>query len=106
MCLFGSRSLPQTLGGHTRRGEKGQGVKLPWARARFEARLCEVEKVIGDARNYGPVSSGVRRKFPSGAQVLSQSCDVTNQLQGKCRRHYHSRGSGEHAPRKILLNYT
>jgi len=27
-----------------------------------------------------------------GGQVSSQSCDVTNQLQGKCRRHDHSRG--------------
>jgi len=27
-----------------------------------------------------PVISGVRRKFPRTGQVLSQSCDVTNQF--------------------------
>jgi len=26
------------------------------------------------------ILSGVRRKFPRGGQVSSQSCDVTNQL--------------------------
>jgi len=26
------------------------------------------------------IINGVRRKFPRGGQVLSQSCDVTNQL--------------------------
>ena len=30
--------------------------------------------------------------FRGGGQVWSQSCDVTNQLQGKYRRHNHSKG--------------
>jgi len=34
------------------------------------------------------------QKISEGGQVSSQSCDVTNQLSGECRRHDHSRGSG------------
>jgi len=29
---------------------------------------------------YSPAYNGVRRKFPKGGQVSSQSCDVINQL--------------------------
>ena len=36
-------------------------------------------------------ASGVRRKFPREAKVSSQSCDITNQFYGECRRHDHSR---------------
>jgi len=39
--------------------------------------------------------------FRGGGQVSSQSCDVTNQLQGKCRRHDHSRGVRGHTPGKF-----
>jgi len=51
------------------------------------------------ATEFSTVTSGVRRKFSRGgkfrhSRVTSQSCDVTNQLWGKCRRHDHSRGSG------------
>ena len=35
--------------------------------------------------------SGVRRKFPGGAKVLSQSCGVTIQFYEACRRHDYSR---------------
>ena len=35
-------------------------------------------------------NSGIHRKFPSGGQVSSQSCDVRNQL-GECRSHDHYR---------------
>jgi len=52
------------------------------------------------------VISGVRRQFPRGGQVSSQTSDVTHQPWGKCRRQDHSRGSRGHAPGKILQNYT
>jgi len=52
------------------------------------------------------VRSGVRRKFPRGGKVSSHSHDVTNQLQGNCRRHDHSRRFRGHALGKILQNYT
>ena len=45
-------------------------------------------------------SSDVRRKFPRGAKVLSQSCDVKNQL-GECRRHDHYRVVRGHAPKNF-----
>jgi len=48
------------------------------------------------------VASGVRRKVPRMGKVSSQSCDVTNQLSGKCRRHDHSRGSGGMPPGKFF----
>ena len=38
--------------------------------------------------------------FRGGAKVLSQSCDVTNQL-GECRRHSHYRVVRGHAPKKF-----
>jgi len=40
--------------------------------------------------------------FQGVGQVSSQSCDVTNQLQEKCRRYDHSRGVRGHALGKIL----
>ena len=57
-------------------------------------------------QNVIPVYSGVRRKFPRGGKVSSQSCDVTNQLYGTCRRHDYSKGVRGHASGKILQNYT
>jgi len=44
--------------------------------------------------------------FRGVGQVSSHSCDVTNQLQGKCRRHDISRGVRGRAPGKMLQNYT
>ena len=44
--------------------------------------------------------SGVRRKFPRGAKVSSQSREVTNQL-GECQRHDHYRVVQGHAPEKF-----
>jgi len=41
-----------------------------------------------------------------GGKVSLQSCGVTNQLYGKCRRHDHSREVRGHAHGKILQNYT
>jgi len=46
------------------------------------------------------------QKISERGQVSSQSCDVINQLQGKCRRHDHSRGVRRHVPGKILQKYT
>ena len=54
------------------------------------------------------LSSGVRRKFPMGAKVLSQLCDVTNQL-GECRKNKNYRVVRGHALgkfRKIIPNST
>ena len=42
-----------------------------------------------------------KQKISRGGQVSSQSCDVTNQLKGKCRRQNHSRGIQRHAPGKV-----
>ena len=41
------------------------------------------------------------QKVSEGAKVLSQSCDVTNQLYGECRRHNHSGVVRGHAPEKF-----
>ena len=54
------------------------------------------------------LSSGVRRKFPMGAKVLSQLCDVTNQL-GECRKNKNYRVVRGHALgkfRKIIPKST
>ena len=51
-------------------------------------------------------ANGARRKFPRGAKVFSQSCDVTNQLCGECRRHDHSRVVRGHAVVFIAFSKT
>ena len=48
-------------------------------------------KVLGWCSKHRYEASGIRRKFPRGVKVSSQSCDVTNKLNGECQRYSHSR---------------
>jgi len=60
-----------------------------------------VSKYVIFFPNHVPDGQGRTQKISEGGQVSSQLCDVTNQLQGKCRRHDHSRGVGGHAQGKV-----
>ena len=60
----------------------------------------EIEWVPIPERNYSK-QWRTQKIFDGGNKVSSQSCDVTNQLCEKCRRHDHSRGAQRHVPEKF-----